>query len=421
MKKLVYSLSMLVCCVAASAQINEKSINSDPFYAAGPFHTYTYTAQKDTPAPKGYKPFYISHVGRHGSRCLADSDPSYAPVVEKMEQCLERKLLTRKGEKLLEDMKVLAKMQDANLAQITEIGAREHREIAARMYKRFRPVWTNRSRREVHCKSTTVQRCILSMTNSTNELKGLNPKLDFSYEAGIEVARNIRPDTSLFHPVNKPVKIRTRAHFHRVFNPDEFYSRVFFNPEAAKAVTGDPKFFCLGVYDLWKDAQCAGMDKFDARDYFSAAELCDLLCLTADRWYEVFSSFADPASPACGIVNGLLSDILNGAQEALDDGKVCAHLRYTHDSALMPLFFKLGLENYPLGLSREKARELWSPTEIMPMATNIQIVFYSKKECEPLVKLLFNERETRLVGLEPVQGPYYKWSDVSSLIKKGIK
>ncbi|MCQ2156428.1 MAG: hypothetical protein MJY57_04415, partial [Bacteroidales bacterium] len=51
----------------------------------------------------------------------------------------------------------------------------------------------------------------------------------------------------------------------------------------------------------------------------------------------------------------------------------------------------------------------------------LQIVFYSKKECEPLVKLLFNEREIRLVGLEPVQGPYYKWSDVSNLIKKGIK
>ena len=29
---------------------------------------YEFPELKDTPAPKGYKPFYISHYGRHGSR-----------------------------------------------------------------------------------------------------------------------------------------------------------------------------------------------------------------------------------------------------------------------------------------------------------------------------------------------------------------
>ena len=34
---------------------------------------------KDTPAPKGYKPCYLSHYGRHGSRFLIDKNDYLKP------------------------------------------------------------------------------------------------------------------------------------------------------------------------------------------------------------------------------------------------------------------------------------------------------------------------------------------------------
>jgi hypothetical protein len=50
----------------------------------------------------------------------------------------------------------------------------------------------------------------------------------------------------------------------------------------------------------------------------------------------------------------------------------------------------------------------------MPMAANMQIAFYRNGGGDVLVKVLYNERETALVGLAPVKGPYYRWQDVRS-------
>ena len=36
--------------------------------AACHFHSYEYIPAAETPAPEGYKAFYVNHYGRHGSR-----------------------------------------------------------------------------------------------------------------------------------------------------------------------------------------------------------------------------------------------------------------------------------------------------------------------------------------------------------------
>ena len=43
-------------------------------------HPYTYSSEKDAPAPRGYKAFYISHYGRHGSR--SDLGSQYYPYLD---------------------------------------------------------------------------------------------------------------------------------------------------------------------------------------------------------------------------------------------------------------------------------------------------------------------------------------------------
>lgn len=48
----------------------------------------------------------------------------------------------------------------------------------------------------------------------------------------------------------------------------------------------------------------------------------------------------------------------------------------------------------------------------MPMAANLQMVFYRNAAGEVLVKVLYNEREMRIRGLEPVPWPYYRWADL---------
>ena len=57
---------------ALSAMAGEKTarekIKDDPSYALGVYRLYPTEFKEQTPVPKGYKPFYISHYGRHGSR-----------------------------------------------------------------------------------------------------------------------------------------------------------------------------------------------------------------------------------------------------------------------------------------------------------------------------------------------------------------
>ena len=48
------------------------------------------------------------------------------------------------------------------------------------------------------------------------------------------------------------------------------------------------------------------------------------------------------------------------------------------------------------------------------MASNLQIIFYRNKSNDVIVKFLYQEQETRLRGLEPFYGPYYKWETVKA-------
>ena len=68
MKKVLISLLALSLCVSISAQDALSLLRENPDRAANNMHSYEFCEIHDTPAPKGFKPFYITHYGRHGSR-----------------------------------------------------------------------------------------------------------------------------------------------------------------------------------------------------------------------------------------------------------------------------------------------------------------------------------------------------------------
>ena len=69
------------------------SLNHCPYYkVAGPFEY--------TKAPRGYKPFYISHYGRHGSRSGSQFD-SYERLIVTLSKAKNEGKLTSAGDRLL--------------------------------------------------------------------------------------------------------------------------------------------------------------------------------------------------------------------------------------------------------------------------------------------------------------------------------
>ena len=92
----------IIVCVMAGL-LGHLAFNSPAFAesisrenAAGIFRTYEPREGTLTKAPRGYKPFYISHYGRHGSRYHA-SVSYFTPGIEALENAGREGLLTADG------------------------------------------------------------------------------------------------------------------------------------------------------------------------------------------------------------------------------------------------------------------------------------------------------------------------------------
>ena len=111
------------------------------------------------------------------------------------------------------------------------------------------------------------------------------------------------------------------------------------------------------------------------------------------------------------IQRNLLRNMIESTDTASLSATPGANLRYGHDGILLNLITLLDLNG--LGqefASIEEAEEAGLRSyELIPMAGNVQLVFYRNDAGHILVKALLNEREATLPGTS-VDGPYYDWS-----------
>ena len=103
MKKIFFLSLLMTLCLSAFAQKEEamRLLAENPDRAACNMHSYEFFPIEDTPAPKGFKPFYISHYGRHGSRY--EQNTTFARDAQRGFAYLDRMgLLTPEGKNLYE-------------------------------------------------------------------------------------------------------------------------------------------------------------------------------------------------------------------------------------------------------------------------------------------------------------------------------
>ena len=66
-------------------------------------------------------------------------------------------------------------------------------------------------------------------------------------------------------------------------------------------------------------------------------------------------------------------------------------------------------------------QEAWSDFKIVPMAANVQMIFYRKPGSKDvLVKFMLNEKETG-IPVESDMKPFYHWKDVEKYYREKIK
>ena len=389
----------------------------DPYDAwKGVYHPYHQNVTASTPAPRGYKPFYISHIGRHGSRCPVT--PGY--VGNGLTPLLKADslgLLTAEGKRLLKGFRQLDSASQGTYGLINELGAREQQEIARRMAAAYTRVFRQKGRDSVACYSTHKQRAILSMTNFAAALASSAPKVHIGFVAG-EKYYDIMCREELAAPGLKGGSRKADRAMAERFDYDGFYSRIFTDVELAHTCFKSDRLMVETCFTNGSVADYMGipdiMLSLTPEEFRIAASIYN-----AKQYYQHCGS-SEQGEWRMHIMDPLLLDFIDRADAAVSGSRIAADLRFSHDVGLMPFFSLIGLEGYSERLSFEEVEGRWDSTDMMPMAANLQLVFYRGRKGDVLVKVLFNEGESSFPALGP--GPYYPWEQLrnylSSIVNK---
>ncbi len=404
-------LSAVAICGNAYAQTSFDEISADLNKAGGVYLAYPEPTAKLTAAPKGYKPFYISHYGRHGSRyLLGDGDCLY--TISLMEKAQAEGCLTDLGRDVLQRVRTVFKETQGRGGDLTPLGARQHRGIASRMYANFPEVF--KGKRRVDARSTVVYRCAMSMAAFGDELKGLAPQLSISYEMNEKnmAYLNYHTDKSNRFTNGKtgPWVEEFRKFEAEHVNPDRLCKSLFSDDYFIRCNV-NPEDLMWAFYWIAVDIQDIET-KVSFFDIFTAQELFDLWqCIN----YKFYIGNANPEmSNGLVMANAttLVENIIDCADNAIANSSIAADLRFGHDGNVIPLLALLQVDGYDAAVSKpEEVYKHWCDFKVTPMAANLQIVFYRNGKNDVAVKFLHNEKEAH-IPVATDMWPYYKWDDV---------
>lgn len=379
----------------------------------------TYTPYPDfqhsvTRPPAGYKPVYISTFSRHGSRYLrAASD--YNEPLRILEEASRGGFLTETGKEILEDLRVIASDAKGKYGTLLPRGGREHRHIMERTVASYPSIFTGKDCL-IDVYSSQSHRCLMSMAYSLDAITAKNPSVHYDRHAGEKVQGEVFNNYQMTNVAFEYVKDYERELVDSYTN-EALLDKIFTYTEAQKARFLSQNDRKRLPYYLWSLSVATalheelGVDlskKFTYDDFHNVAEARNR------REYLIMGPSEEFGELTLDQAQVTLSGMIEKADEALSEGPYKGTLRYGHDSQLVPLSYLMLIEGCCTSAEDPMHPETaWRVGEICPMAANIQMIFFKKKGSDDiLVKVLLNEEEKRLMGVETDKWPFYHWSDL---------
>lgn len=405
-------VALLLLAVIAPAQTARDDFSADRSLSASNFVAYDGPHGSLTPAPRGKRPFYISHYGRHGSRYQTkaiDYDYAYFTLL----RADGEGALSALGCDVLERLRLIREESFGRLGDLTPLGAQQQRLIARRMVERFPEVFKGDAR--IDARSTTTPRCILSMAAFTNELLQCNRRLDIVLDASEHDHYYMR---RLYTPMNNR---RAMDHYLAFCREHECHSRVvgqlFADTSYVRNYVNGERL----CYYLFREA--SNLQSSELRhsvtlyDLFTSDEVHQMWLKENASWFLGFgfSSLNGGEMPfsQCDLLRAIISE----ADSCMQLERPCCSLRFGHETMLLPLVCLMDLNGYGRNVDDVRLLEQlgWHSYRIFPMACNVQMVFYRSNadDDDPLVKVLLNEDEATL-PVDTDTPPYYHWRDVRS-------
>ena len=400
------------------------------------YYAYPTPTAKYTKAPAGYKPFYISHYGRHGSRFHQPAD-HYHELYNTLAKADSLGKLTDLGKSLLERAKYLDEYAAPRAGDLTQLGVAQHQGIAKRMVKNFPELFKNDAYVEAYASTST--RCVVSMAAFLEELRAQKPKLDIHQESGKYLMAFISPLDfgKIIGESNTPAWQKENEKLYSHVDPTRMMRAIFSDSAYIKKNVNAGELYSR-IYEIGNSLQGSPEIEFSFDDLWTEEEMTARWHAQNAWWYSVLGN--NPFSKKHGLDNArpLLKNFLDVADKviaadttktdktAAKTKKTTAILRFGHDTVIFPFVALLQLGTVGVETAdMENLHKVYRDYEISPMAANVQFVFYKKKGAPILVKVLLNETEQTLpVTCDSATvkncpaAPYYRWEDVRTYYSK---
>ena len=417
MKWLISSfLSMFVTAISAQPFSPERT--------AGIYFAYPVTESASI-CPEGYIPFYISHYGRHGSRWL----PSAERYDWVMAQFQDKRNLTPLGKTVRRRLKKICRNASGHAGALTPLGAAQHHGIASRMVQSYPEVFGLDSTAassigaRIQARSSTSPRCRASMLAFCDELKSL-PSL-LSPHSSFSIETHPADMAYINHESSELKALTARTQRQPDISTDRFLTALFKEPSA---ISPDNALKLLGeLHTIASDMQDIPLD-ISLWDCFTPEEMLAVHDANNERMTICNGDTIVNDGIAARSSIPLWQNIVSEADSMIASGGHGASLRFGHDTALFRLLTLLQLQ-LPSTVMED----------IVPMAANLQMVFFRGERCEVrgerndsiLVLFLLNEKPCRIKGnlspltshLSPLTShlsPLYLWVDVKEAMAQRI-
>ena len=412
---------LLFVTAAAFCQTAREEIARNPWLAGSNYLDYDRQLPdfNYTRAPKGYVPFYFSHYGRHGSRWLIGKD-DYERVMRPLRKARQQGKLTREGQEALRKIELFNKTTHHRLGDLTTVGERQHHGIGRRIAQHFPEIFVKTKGVAIDARSTTVNRCILSMVAECEELMAANPtaRIHNDVSDALQYYLNQNWEGRVKERGDKTGPVR-HEFAERNTHPERLM-KVLFNDQQWAADSVDQGRLMRHLFEVAINMQSHDDGEEDLIKLFTQDEIYDQWRIANVGWYVNYGAAPQSGSVMPFSQYNLLTNIIETADTCVRLGKTQATMRFGHEVCVMPLACLMELGS--CGAVVENLDELdqhWQNYRIFPMACNIQLIFYKPKKAakagatgDILVKALLNEREMTL-PVEPTATPYYyKWDDV---------
>ena len=407
MRKLLLLLSFMALAINVSAQNGNAldQLKADPRKAYGNDYPYPHYIVDLTKAPDGYRPFYISHYARHGSRYYWNAF-LYQELDSLLSKAHKMQVLTPEGEGFYEKFMAAKDELKTGVSELTQLGWEQHQKIARTMYNNFPEVFEKGG--NVLAISSLTGRCVLSMSAFCQELVQCNPAIEVREQSSRFTLDGVVPTDRQNpkrrdYPKSTPKWESHRDQFHYEDHLGEkVLARVF---KTTEGLPGNMHHVASNLINLYTSLPSIGHDGMMG-NIITDQEI-------ADRWEMTnLGSYSWVFGPRYDMIP-VLRDILAKADAVINGtSDHIADLRFGHDTCIGPLTVLMGING--ADTDPEDPNEVkniyqnWQTCK----ASNIQLVFYrgEKGADDVLVKMLFNGLEAKL----PVPTdcyPYYKWSD----------